>query len=161
MTTSQSHNLPTDSVRVHKLIRAPIAKVYDAWMQPELRKQWWAGDPSMTCTMCEIDVQVGGSYRINMVKGDDEYVAVGEILELDPPRKMVFSWTWEGSPLGENSVVTVDLIECEFEGNPATEVVLTHDRLDSPMARSEHNSGWAGCMRSLGFYFHGQQNTTC
>ena len=52
--------LTDTAVRVHRLIKAPRQRVYDAWIDPELRKQWWRATPEMGCDLCQIDAKVGG-----------------------------------------------------------------------------------------------------
>jgi uncharacterized protein YndB with AHSA1/START domain len=123
--------------------------VYDAWIDPEIRKLWWRATPEMTCEHCQIDAKVGGSYRIGMQEADGEHTACGEFIELAPPNKMVFTWSWEGMDFGKDSIVTIELFDAKFEYQPATELVLTHEKLDSAHARSEHNAGWMGCIKQL------------
>ncbi len=144
-----------DSVRVHKVLRVPPQRVYDAWLDPVQRAAWWCASEEMKPGPCEIDARVGGKYRVAMTQGAREFASVGEFLELTPPRKIVFTWGWEHDPeLARDSVVTIELFDCEVDGKPATELVLTHAGITRPMDRSEHNAGWAGCLRQLGFFFH-------
>ncbi len=148
---------PYESIRLNKLLRVPRERVYEAWLDPEQRRQWWGSSDEMTCTSCEIDAKAGGAYRINMCRQDNEYVCHGEFIELDPPRKIVFSWNWEHTPeFGGDSRVTIELFETTCDDMPATELVLTHDRLKSALERGEHSSGWFGCLKSLGTFFHGK-----
>ncbi|MGH2663595.1 MAG: SRPBCC family protein [Actinomycetota bacterium] len=49
--------------------------------------------PSWQGVRAELDPQPGGIYRVEMETGD---VARGEYLEVDPPRRLVFTWGWEG-----------------------------------------------------------------
>lgn len=75
-----------DYVRLTRLIRAPRQKVYDAWLDPEIRKQWWCASPEMKPGVSEIDPTVGGKYRSGMIDpGGKEYIVTGEFIELDPP----------------------------------------------------------------------------
>ena len=145
---------PGDYVRLTRLIRAPREAVYDAWLDPKIRRQWWCAAEDMTCGVCDIDASEGGAYRINMTKGGDEWVTVGEFVELDRPNKLVFTWSWEGMDFGKDSRVTVELFETQFDGKPATELVLLHEQLGTPHERSEHTSGWLGCLKSLSKHFH-------
>ena len=145
--------LTDTAVRVHRLIKAPRQRVYDAWTDPEIRKQWWRATPEMGCNLCEIDANVGGNYRIAMHEGDNQHTSIGEFVELDPPSKLVFTWSWEGIDFGQDSLVTVELHEAEFEDQPATELVLTHEKLGSAHERSEHNAGWMGCIKQLSKMF--------
>ncbi len=153
---------PSDAVRLTKLLRVPRERVYHAWLDPAVRRQWWGASPEMKCTSCEIDAQVDGAYRVNMIGPDgQEHVTVGRFVELDPPAKLAFTWTWEQDPtFGGDSLVTIELFETEFEGEAATELVLTHERLTNAHQRSEHTSGWMGCLRSLASYFK-QPETAC
>ncbi len=160
--------MTTDSaveLRVCKLLRVPPEKVYDAWIDPQVRRKWWGADHNMACTVCEIDATVGGAYRVGMSKpadGDkpvEEYIVVGTFTELDRPRRMVFTWQWEHNPDPEGkgggpSVVTIDFVETQVGGKPATELVLTHAKLGSAHMRSDHGVGWIGCLRTLGYHFH-------
>ncbi len=142
-----------DFIRMVKLIKAPREKVYHAWIDPDTRRKWWCATPEHCSSVCEIDPKVGGNYRINMEKGGEEYVTVGEFVELDPPKKLVFTWSWEKPPTGvQGSVVTVELFEAQADGNAATELVLTHEKLMDPQNRDAHSGGWAGCLAALAKY---------
>lgn len=44
---------------------------------------------------CELDARPGGIYRVETPQGG---VALGEFVEVDPPKRVVFTWGWEGSP---------------------------------------------------------------
>ena len=145
-----------DFVRLTRLIPADRERVFQAWVDPEIRRQWWCAAEGMACGVCEMDTSPGGKYRINMTKDGQEMVTVGEFVELDPPRKLVFTWSWEGMDFGKDSRVTVELFETEFDGEPATELVLLHERLGTPHERSEHTSGWMGCLKTLSGHFRQQ-----
>ena len=153
-----------DHVRLCKFLRVPPQQVYDAWLKPEVRMKWWGADPAMTCSFCDIEPKVGGAYRVGMNNpkhGPDhpdepaEFVVSGRFTELDPPHRMAFTWAWEAGPgAGFESEVTLDFLPAEHDGQPATELVLTHTRLPNGMMRSEHCAGWVGCLRNLGYHFH-------
>ncbi len=142
-------------VRLTRLIRAPREKVYDAWLDPAVRQLWWCASPEMKAGRCEIDAKVGGQYAVGMIGPDGtEYVARGEFMTLDRPSRIQFTWTWDHDPaFGGNSQVTIDFHETTHHDAPATELVLLHERLDTPHARSEHTTGWLGCLRALGGHF--------
>lgn len=144
-----------DYVRLTRLIRAPREEVYNAWLDPKVRKQWWCASPEMKPGVCEIVAEVGGRYRVGMVGPDgNEYVMAGEFTELDPPNKLAFTLTWDHDPnFGGNSLVTIELFEASFKDEPATELLLTHERLTKPLERSDHTTGWLGCLKSLGKLF--------
>ncbi len=145
-------------VRLTRLIRAPRQTVYDAWLNPEVRTQWWCASPEMTPGVCTIEPTVGGRYRVGMVAPDgNEHIVIGEFTELSPHDKICFTWTWESNPdFGGDSRVTVELFDATFKDEPATELLLTHERLTQPLERSDHTTGWLGCLKSLGKHFADQ-----
>jgi uncharacterized protein (TIGR03086 family) len=83
-----------------------------------------------------VDLRVGGEYRYTVVPGN---VAAGSFVEVDPGRRIVFGWGWEGSPdLGPDaSTVTITLEPVEG----GTLVRLVHDGLTAEQAAS-HLAGW-------------------
>ncbi len=147
-----------DYVRLTRLIRAPRQTVYDAWLDPEIRKRWWCASPEMKPGVCTIDPNPGGKYRVGMIAPDGkEHIVVGEFIELQPPDKLVFTWTWETNPdFGGTSLVTIELFDATFNDEPATELLLTHERLTKPLERSDHTTGWLGCLKSLGKFYADQ-----
>src|SRR6185503_8873889 len=117
-------------------------RVFDAWTRPEALKSW-AAPGAMTAPVVEVDLRVGGGYRIHMSAPDGkEHRVIGVYREVDPPRRLVYTWTWETMPDVTDSVVTV-----EFHNRGAgTEVVLRHEGLPSEERRARHEAGWIGCM---------------
>ena len=138
-------------VRLTRLIRAPREQVFEAWLDPEIRKQWWCATPEMHCPLAEIDPTPGGRYRLAMRKDENESVAFGEFVEIDRPERLVFTWSWEHDlDFGGGSRVTVTLHDTTFDGQPATELVLLHEQLKTAHERSEHTVGWLGVLQALG-----------
>jgi len=131
------------SLTVRQIIRVPREKVFDAFVIPEVRKQWWSAGPGNRCTLCEIDGRAGGAYRINMLSQGTEHIMSGSFREFSRPEKLVFTWT---SGDAVDSVVTVLFRAIDAK---TTEVSLTHERLPNVVSRDEHARGWAGCMESL------------
>jgi uncharacterized protein YndB with AHSA1/START domain len=97
-------------VLVTRTFDCPARLVFEAWTNPELFKQWWVPKSmGMTLRSCELDVRVGGSYRL--VFGDDPsnpMAFFGKYLEVTPYSRLV--WTNEES--GDSGpVTTVTLAE--------------------------------------------------
>jgi uncharacterized protein YndB with AHSA1/START domain len=72
---------------------------------------------------------------------------IGELEVVDPPRRLVYSWSIaskEATP-PERSRVTV-----RFEARDGgTEVIVVHERIDTEATRAEHEKGWIGCLDGL------------
>jgi uncharacterized protein YndB with AHSA1/START domain len=83
----------------------------------------------------------GGLYRIDPVPG---HVARGEIVSIDPPRRLVFTWGWEPGD-GEPPVVPPgsSTIEIELVAEGAgTRVLFTHRDLPTAESAESHTHGW-------------------
>ena len=84
-----------------------------------------------------VDVRVGGDLRIVM-KGDGRVMEhTGQYLEIDPPRRLVFTWV---SPY-TGSVPSVVTVELHAAGDDLTDLRLVHSRLPDEAARW-HRGGW-------------------
>ena len=86
------------AVRLERTFAATPEEVFDAWTSPEVLTRWWAAQPSWTSPGCEVDLRVGGRYLLRMRDEDGRVYAVGgEYREVDRPRRLVYTWCWEGT----------------------------------------------------------------
>jgi uncharacterized protein YndB with AHSA1/START domain len=107
--------------------------------------RWFVeGDADMT--RCDIDLREGGTYRLEGLVGDKRWTIWGSYLEVRPPERLVYTWTWKhDAGLGESEGDTLVTVEFRDRGS-ATELVLTHERFASIQARDEHTQGWNSCL---------------
>jgi len=90
---------------VTRTIDAPARIVFEAWTRPELFKQWWAPRSlGMRLVSCQMDVRVGGAYRLNFGTSMDFF---GKYLEVTPPSRLV----WTNDEGGEAGSVTTLALE--------------------------------------------------
>lgn len=75
----------------------------------------------------------------------------GEFIEVDAPRRLVYTWRWESQPEFGDTRVTVEF----HDRDQATEIVLRHERFPSDVARGEHEKGWSGCFERLSNFIQG------
>ncbi|GAA5163188.1 SRPBCC family protein [Viridibacterium curvum] len=69
---------------------APPSLVFRTWTEPEHVKRWWL-PPGFTSGGCEIDLRVGGMFRMNMLSPDGEsYPCEGFYEEISPPERLVY-----------------------------------------------------------------------
>jgi len=144
-------NVQSEQLRLERTFAAPREEVFRAWTQPEVLRRWWAAAPDWEGTRAEVDVRVGGRYRLSMrdPQSGDEHTVGGEYVEIDPPARLVYTWTWEGGDADSpsaGSMVTVEFLE---DGERTT-VVLTHDGIADERSRDQHAQGWTGCLDNLG-----------
>jgi uncharacterized protein YndB with AHSA1/START domain len=134
----------TDAVvlLVRRTIRASAERLFAAWTEPRHLLAWWGPRP-VTCCGAEVDLRVGGAYRVDNALPDGSVLTIrGEFLEIEPPSRLVYTWRM-GSD--EASRVTV-----RFEPQGAgTEVVIVHEQIPNEAVRVTHEQGWNGCLDGL------------
>jgi uncharacterized protein YndB with AHSA1/START domain len=131
------------SIHVRRRIAAPAQTLFEAWLDPESVAAWMRPFDTVR-TDAQTDAVVGGSYRIVMHQPDGEVVEhVGKYLEIDPPRRLVFTWA---SPATQrkDTLVTIEFIESDG----ATEISLTHEQLPEFMTQA-HTGGWTSALERL------------
>ncbi len=93
---------------VTRTFDGPPRIVFEAWTKPELFRQWWVPKSlGMSLLSCEMDVRVGGRYRLEFAYGDSQAAFFGTYQEVTPHSRLV--WTNEESD--EASVTTVTFAE--------------------------------------------------
>jgi uncharacterized protein YndB with AHSA1/START domain len=146
------------TLQIRRTFAAPREKVFAAWAEPEQLEKWMCRDVAEHVITHRVqDIRTGGRYLIE-IRGpakNETYFGQGDYLEVKPPEKIVFSWSWKkAGPGGSRTEMHPDspetLVTVEFfaRGN-STEVVLTHGVFGSTKLRDEHDGGWNGCFDVL------------
>ena len=130
---------------INKQIQAPVDKVYAAWTNPALIRQWFAPG-EMTVPNAEADVRAGGAYLIHMHDGDagSDHILSGEYEEVVLNQKLVFNWKWKDGV--DRTQVTVEL---RPQGDNETLLTLTHRGFSQQEFADKHNEGWGSCLANL------------
>jgi uncharacterized protein YndB with AHSA1/START domain len=112
-------------------IDAAPETVFEFFTDPVKAVRWMGDDATL-------DPRPGGIYKVAM---NEQYVAIGEYVEVDPPHHLSFTWGWkddlERMPPGSS---TVD-ITLEPDGD-ATVVRLVHSGIPTQEAADSHRGGW-------------------
>jgi uncharacterized protein YndB with AHSA1/START domain len=133
------------TLQVKRTIPASRDAVFHAWTEPDVFRQWF-GAPDGSTLHADMDVRVGGHYRIDMESPAGTGSLFGEYLEVKRPERLVYSFCWDGLPVAiPETQVTVDFLEREN----ATEVVITHERQPSRSVAEFHEWGWDGSLERL------------
>jgi uncharacterized protein YndB with AHSA1/START domain len=133
------------TLRIQRTFQAPAQAVFDAWTSEEVLRRWWHAAHDWATTEASIDLRVGGALRVVMrdPHNDREYGGGGRYIEIDPPRRLAFTWFWDGND-------TRQLIEIEFEEvEGVTTVRFTHRDLWNEEAVRSHEGGWGRCFDNL------------
>jgi uncharacterized protein YndB with AHSA1/START domain len=123
----------TETVSVEReiTIAASPETVWELLTDPEQAGRWMG-------LGAVFDLRPGGGYQVEVLPGN---IARGEFVEIDPPRRLVHTWGWEGGkhgvPPGSSTI--------EYELIPSGEGTLlrfTHRDLPSAEAAASHGHGW-------------------
>lgn len=133
-----------DVLEVSVHIAAQPETVFPYFTDPARYVQWMG-------TEATLEAVPGGRYRVRMRDGVE---AAGEFVEVEPPRRLVFTWGWTGGhPVGPGSTRVVVTFEAEDGG---TRVVLRHHDLPDETQRAQHGMGWDLYLGRLGLVVLGQ-----
>ena len=150
--SAPTKSVPTFMLSQTRVIRAPRARVYEAWTNPEIMKQWF-GPANRYCPEATLDVRIGGQYRIAVLPTAEAAIpdsevrlaaAVGSYTKIVPDELLQFTWSGNWSP-DEQSIVTITFKEVEG----GTELTLIHENFNSEESREAHDHGWAGSFDKL------------
>lgn len=148
MTTKASEKL---SLEIKRFINAPRDRVYAAWTDPAQLRQWFGPEKVQTRNLTA-DARVGGKFRWDLTNSEGEKMTCrGEYRELQPGKKIVFTWQWDNDEDWENhiSVVTVEL----SDRDSGTELRLIHEQLPNEQSRDGHTGGWNSALDKLEKFF--------
>lgn len=135
-------------LELNRRIRTRRERVFEAWTKPDQLKQWFAVSEGHTTPIAEVDLKVGGKYRLGMkAPGNNPILIAGGVYqEIVYPERLVFTWRWEsGDPNETETLVTVEF----HEQDDMTNVMLKHELFTDIPQRDSHGEGWAGCLDNL------------
>ncbi len=126
----------TEKISVEREIEidASPETVWEFLVDPEQALRWWGRSVSF-------DTRPGGALVIEVTR---THTAQGEFVELDPPRRLVYTWGWaDGTPGQElvpagSTTVEIDLIP----RGAGTLLRLTHSGLPNAESATSHAEGW-------------------
>jgi uncharacterized protein YndB with AHSA1/START domain len=132
------------SLSLRRRLAAPPATVWQAWTDPQKLARWF-GPERIVHADADLDVRVGGRFRVVMHENNgDRHVVGGIYKEVEEHRRLVFSWAWHSTPERE-SQVTVTL---KPDGD-GTVLILTHEQLFVEATKERHTGGWTGSLDKL------------
>ena len=133
---------PRATIRVKHRYTASAERVFDAWLDRERAGKWLFATPTGHMVRVEIDARVGGKFIFTRRDGED-VDHVGEYLEIDRPRRLVFTFSVPKYST-ESTRVTIEIVPA----GSGCELTLTHE-LVLPEWESGTASGWAMILDNL------------
>jgi uncharacterized protein YndB with AHSA1/START domain len=128
---------PSLKFRMTRRFDASPERVFDAWLNPETARKWLFTSPTSEKNTTEIDPTVGGKWAITDRRDGTDYLGLGEYIEIDRPRRLVFTFGMpQFSELFDRVVVEIAPDE---SGSILT---LTHELLP-PDYHKATEEGWS------------------
>jgi uncharacterized protein YndB with AHSA1/START domain len=132
---------PNDtSLVLRRTFTASRERVFRAWITPRALEHWLR-PRGMSMTVRSLDARVGGSFRFELEDGSS---LIGTYLQMVPPEKLVYTWSG-GAAQNWNTVVTLDFLD----KGAVTELVLTHEGLNTEAVRTLVEGGWPSLLDAL------------
>ncbi len=128
------------SLSLHRHYPVAPEKVWRAWTDPQALKQWFGPGGPQAVSVADIDLRAGGRFRL-MFGGADgkEHEAAGVYKEVQPHRKLVFTWSWPRTTPERISQITI-LLRPDGGG---TDLKFLHEQFFDEAARDGHLRGWS------------------
>ncbi len=119
---------------VTRTVNGPARLVFEAWTKADLFRRWWVPQSfGLTLLSCDMDVRVGGQYRLVFRHEESTMAFFGTYLEVIPHSRLV--WTNEEGD-GGNTVTTVT-----FEEHAGKTLLVVHDLYPSAEAMDSGSAG--------------------
>lgn len=134
------------ALHMERVLSVPREVVFRALTDPGELAEWW-GPKGFTCPSVEIDLRVGGGYRIAMQPPDgDRFHLSGEFREVDPPARLAYTFRWEEpDPDDRETAVTLSL----GDRGESTELTMTQGAFATEERRVLHDQGWTESLDRL------------
>ena len=134
-------------ITVRRTIRASAERLFSAWTEPDQLMRWW-GPTGVVCIAAEVDLRVGGQYKIaNRLPNNEVLWIVGEFELVDPPRELRYGW--RVGPAAQSA----ERVRVRFVPQGSmTEVIVEHEQIPTAEIRDQHQHGWVGCLDGLVTY---------
>ncbi|OZU87027.1 ATPase [Virgibacillus indicus] len=142
------NNISTTTLTMKREFNVKPERVFDAWLNPVMMKKWFFTLEG-TNKVAKNDPKAGGTWEIVDHRDGKDYRAVGEYLEIDPPKKLVFTFKMPQFSELEDTI-TVELKEISA-GCEMTFTQLIH-------VAPEENWTKADMEKALGEYHDGSEH---
>lgn len=160
VTTKEKENTEKSPlVKITRIFNAPIEKVWNAWSDEQLIKQWW-GPESYTAPIAKIDFREGGKYTLAMRDASGNMIWSSGVYKVIEPYKTIVSSDYFSDENGNvisareagmpgkwplECIVTVDFSNAHAE---QTKIIISHEGIPREM-HDECVEGWNSSINKL------------
>jgi uncharacterized protein YndB with AHSA1/START domain len=138
-------------VQLARVVNAPIARVFDAWLDPETLAVFMKPAPGTEVHDVTVDARVGGAFGLTMVIGETRVPIHGVYTRLERPDdsgvgRLSFTWVSIRTVGAESEVA----LTFEALDGARTRLTLEHIGFPDPSSRDDHEGGWTRILATLG-----------
>jgi uncharacterized protein YndB with AHSA1/START domain len=136
----------TNTVRLHRVLRAPPERVYKAILDPAANSKWLPPH-GFTCTVHHLDAKVGGTYRMSFTNfsSGKSHSFSGRYLELKPGERIVATDVFDDPNLPGEIQTTYTLTRVSV----GTELNIVQENLPAAMPLEACYLGWQDSLELL------------
>ena len=135
--------MSTSTITITRTVAAPPERVFAAWTDAEQLAAWWW--PQLGGTTYDVDARLGGRFRIH--SSGIGATVTGVYTEVEPPRRLVFTWSWEDE--GEPEAVVEDTVVVTFEPDDGGTLVTVAHTSVAHVPEGGAEQGWNDVMDRL------------
>ena len=147
---------PARLLVIERTLRASPERVFDAFTDPEQLTKWWWPN-GFTCPAAEVDLRVGGTYRLAMewpgsipAEAQFSHHMGGEYYEIDRPRRLVMSGRAVNDEQGELFATLIELTFAACDGGTALTMRQSYfEPMPPPEAMAGAEQGWSEQLEKL------------
>ena len=134
------------ALHLELVLPAPRSVAFRMHAEPELLARWW-GPKGFSAPSIDLDLRVGGRYRITMQPPDgDAFVLVGEFREVDPESGLTYTFRWEPPDPDDRETVVVFALRDLGE---STALTIDQGTFATEERRALHEQGWTESLDRL------------
>jgi len=148
--TRQTDTLADDELLITRTFDAPASLMFALWSQPEHFRKWM-GPGSFTCTECEMDFRVGGSYRAKIESAEGKVNPFsGVYREIVPNERLVFTFAWNNDGPSADIETLITITFKEHDGK--TTQMFHQTPFLNAERRDSHVGGWTSAFEKQADY---------
>ncbi|MBI5861828.1 MAG: SRPBCC family protein [Rhodocyclales bacterium] len=138
--------MPTGTVRLHRVLRAPPERVYRAFLDADAMAKW-IPPYGFTCKVHHMDARIGGAFRMSFTNftSGNEHAFGGEYLELVPHERIRYTDKFDDPNLPGEMQVTVALTKVSC----GTEISIVQEGLPEVIPLEVCYLGWQESLAQL------------
>ncbi len=146
---------PAMALRIERILHAPPDRVFRAFLEPDLMRQWIAPD-ELDIDRLTVDARVDGRIEVwHSRHGESTGKFEGRFVKIDPPRELVYRWAFVGTePEKGEYFDTLVKVRLRAWGDGQTQLTVIHERLaelrrGAPHVHQRLVAGWENCLDKL------------